>query len=51
MRHTAPDEVADIDLHAASDARGDYIEVSFFAPSGCYATVVMRELMKTEEAT
>ena len=38
-------------LQAGSDARGEYIEVSFFAPSGCYATVVLRELMKTEASS
>jgi len=40
--------LSEIALHAGDDPRGEFIEVSFFAPSGCYATVVMRELMKTE---
>jgi tRNA(Glu) U13 pseudouridine synthase TruD len=40
--------LSEVDLQAGSDTRGDYIEVSFFAPSGCYATVVLRELMKND---
>jgi len=40
--------LSETDLHAGDDARGEYIEVAFHAPSGCYATVVLRELMKTE---
>ncbi len=32
------------------DKRGDYIELAFTAPSGCYATIILREIMKTEIA-
>jgi len=34
-------------LTPGRDARGDFLELSFSAPSGCYATAVLRELMKT----
>ncbi|MCL2700126.1 MAG: tRNA pseudouridine(13) synthase TruD [Phycisphaerae bacterium] len=40
--------ITEVDLQAGSDTRGDYVEISFFAPSGCYATVVLREIMKAE---
>lgn len=33
-------------LSAGSDGRGSFIELAFTAASGCYATVVLRELMK-----
>ena len=35
-------------LRADKDARGAYLELAFFAPSGCYATVVLREIMKAD---
>ena len=35
-------------LRADKDERGNFIEISFFAPSGCYATVVLREIMKVD---
>ena len=35
-------------LAAGADAHGEYLELAFVAPSGCYATVVLRELMKAE---
>lgn len=34
------------DLSVGKDPRGDFLELSFCAPSGCYATVVLREIMK-----
>lgn len=33
---------------AASDARGPYIELSFWLESGCYATSVVREICKSD---
>ena len=33
-------------LSAGRDEHGEYIEVAFTAPSGCYATVALREIMK-----
>ena len=32
------------------DANGDFIKLSFSAKPGCYATVVLREIMKNDEA-
>jgi len=40
--------ITEADIQIGTDTRGDFLEVSFFAPSGCYATVVLREIMKTE---
>lgn len=34
-------------LEAGSDANGDYIQLRFSAPSGCYATAVLAEIMKS----
>jgi tRNA pseudouridine13 synthase len=36
-------------LTAGSDEHGAYLEVAFSAPSGCYATVALRELTKTDD--
>lgn len=36
-------------LQAGIDGEGPYVELSFIAPSGCYATVVLREIMKSGE--
>jgi tRNA pseudouridine13 synthase len=33
-------------LSAGRDVRGEFLELSFGAPSGCYATVVLQEIMK-----
>jgi tRNA pseudouridine13 synthase len=33
-------------LADGSDPRGEYLELAFVAPSGCYATVVLSEMMK-----
>jgi tRNA pseudouridine13 synthase len=33
-------------LLAGKDNRGEFLELAFDAPSGCYATVVLREIMK-----
>lgn len=38
--------VEDIDLQSGTDAHGPFLQVSFFAPSGAYATVVLQEIMK-----
>jgi tRNA pseudouridine13 synthase len=35
-------------LAAGSDQRGEFLELAFTAPSGCYATVVLREIMKAD---
>jgi tRNA pseudouridine13 synthase len=35
-------------LAPGRDMKGEFLELSFTAPSGCYATVVLRELMKTD---
>jgi len=34
-------------LAAGNDEHGEYLELAFAAASGCYATVALRELMKT----
>ena len=34
---------------AGQDENGSFIELQFTAPSGCYATVAAREIMKTED--
>ena len=36
-------------LAAGMDDHGSFIELSFAAPSGCYATVVLREIIKAGE--
>jgi len=33
-------------VSAGADEHGEYLELSFAAPSGCYATVTLREVMK-----
>lgn len=35
-------------ISAGSDEHGEYIELTFTASSGCYATAVLREIMKTD---
>jgi tRNA pseudouridine13 synthase len=35
-------------LSAGTDGRGEFLELSLIAPPGCYATVVLREIMKTQ---
>lgn len=37
---------AELSLDSGSDEHGVYIEVSFIAPPGCYATVLLGEIMK-----
>lgn len=37
----------DASVSAGRDETGDYIEVSFFLESGCYATTVLREIIKS----
>jgi tRNA pseudouridine13 synthase len=34
------------DLTAGADEHGEYLQLTFTAPSGCYATVALREIMK-----
>jgi len=36
------------DLAAGTDEHGEYLELTFTAPSGCYATVALREITKSE---
>jgi tRNA pseudouridine13 synthase len=38
--------LADAHLSAGNDGRSEFLELAFVAPSGCYATVVLREIMK-----
>ena len=40
----------DARLSAGGDNRGEFLELSFVLPSGCYATVVLREIMKGQTA-
>ena len=40
----------DVQLSAGKDARGEFVELAFAAPSGCYATVALREIMKAAPA-
>lgn len=35
-------------ISAGRDGNGDFIEVRFCAPAGCYATSLLREMMKTD---
>ncbi|MCE5277861.1 MAG: tRNA pseudouridine(13) synthase TruD [Planctomycetaceae bacterium] len=35
-------------LSAGTDDAGEFVELRFTAPSGCYATVVLREIMKQD---
>ena len=37
-----------LDLSAGTDDRGDFLALRFAAPPGCYATVVLREIMKAD---
>jgi tRNA pseudouridine13 synthase len=37
-----------LDWQKGEDEHGDYVRVTFFAPSGCYATVLLRELMEPD---
>ena len=37
------------DLTAGADDHGPYVQLAFTAPSGCYATVALREIMKNDE--
>jgi len=40
--------LTDAQVRPGRDERGSFLEVSFTAPSGCYATTVLRELMKDD---
>jgi tRNA(Glu) U13 pseudouridine synthase TruD len=35
-------------LSAGKDARGEFLELTFSAAAGCYATIALREIMKTD---
>jgi tRNA pseudouridine13 synthase len=35
-------------LSAGCDEYGEFLELTFTAPPGCYATIVLREIMKTD---
>jgi tRNA(Glu) U13 pseudouridine synthase TruD len=45
-----PPELAVPTIGAGQDEAGSFIEVSFALPSGAYATILLRELMKVEVA-
>ena len=47
---TMPPELDVPTIQAGQDDAGSYIEVSFALPSGAYATILLRELMKAESA-
>ena len=38
-------------LSAGRDTHGEYLELTFTAPPGCYATAALREIMKSEPNT
>ena len=38
--------IDEADMSARADGGGDFLRLSFAAPSGCYATVILREIMK-----
>jgi len=40
--------IEDLDISADRDATGEFLVLEFTAPSGCYATVLLRELMKND---
>lgn len=42
--------LAEPELSAGADEHGDYLEIRFAADSGCYATCVLREMMKLRNA-
>jgi tRNA pseudouridine13 synthase len=39
----------DLELEAGADQHGPYITAAFTLPAGSFATVLLRELMKTDE--
>jgi tRNA pseudouridine13 synthase len=41
--------VADLDVATGDDERGPFLELSFFLPKGCYATGLLREVMKADD--
>jgi len=41
--------LADPDIRPGRDGHGEHLLLSYTAPSGCYATVLLREIMKTEK--
>ena len=43
--------LGDPTLASGDDADGPFLDVRFTAPSGCYATVALREIMKSDEAS
>ena len=42
--------LADATCEASQDEAGSFLHLSFFLPSGSYATVLLREIMKSEAA-
>jgi len=42
-------KVTDIDLSAGADDHGPHITIAFTLPAGAFATVLLRELMKSDE--
>jgi len=41
--------LAEPELSAGDDEHGTYVQLCFTAPSGCYATVALREIMKRDD--
>ena len=41
-------KIDDLSVQAGEDEHGQYLQVGLALPSGCYATTVLREVMKTE---
>lgn len=48
LRRALRFQVADSGISTGSDKYGPYIEVSFVAPPGCYATTLLREITKND---
>ncbi len=40
--------LGEMDVSAGRDERGEFVRLRFTAPSGCYATIALREIMKND---